>query len=73
METLLARVERRESSSIPRASRIGCVRLDCPPSPGKTDAQAEQEYLAYLQETYNQISFLFIKPQDNCKRSKPTR
>jgi hypothetical protein len=66
METLLARVKEVNPHQYARFEDRLCT-PDCPPPAGKTDAQAEQEYLAYLQETYNQISFLFIKPQGSRK------
>ena len=66
METLLARVKEANPHQYARFEDRLCT-PDCPPPAGKTDAQAEQEYLAYLGETHNQISFLFIKPQGSRK------
>ena len=62
METLLAHVEEAYPFQYARFEERLC-NPDCTPPSVKSDAQAEQEYLAYLREAYSQISFLFIKPQ----------
>jgi hypothetical protein len=62
MEALLVRVQEANPHQYARFEERLC-NPDCPPPSGKSDAQAEQEYRAYLRETYSQISFLFIKPQ----------
>ena len=62
MEALLVRLQEVNPHQYARFEDRLC-NPDCPPPSGKSDAQAEQEYLAYLRETYSQISFLFIKPQ----------
>lgn len=61
-ESLLARVQAANPHQYARFADRLC-NPDCPLPSGKSDAQAEQEYLAYLRETHSQVSFLFIKPQ----------
>ena len=62
MGTLLARVQEENPYQYKRFEGRLCA-PDCPPPTGKSDAQAEEDYLAYLRETHSQVSFLFIKPQ----------